>query len=76
MQLVLDIDEQQKDTVLNIIRNLKEGLVKRYTIRTHHPQMTVAAVTPDEEDEIQALLENMREDERSISSVSHYKIDF
>jgi len=76
MQLVLDIDEQQKDTILNIIHNLKEGLVKKYTILAHHPQTAITAVAPDEEDEIRTLLESMTEDDRSISSVSHYTIDF
>ena len=75
MQLVLDIDEQQKDTILNIIQNLKEGLVKRYTIRTHSPMSDIPVVSPEEEDEIRTMLSEMSEDERTIVSTSSYQIE-
>ncbi len=73
MQVVLDIDDKEEETILTIIRNLKQGLVKKYTIHrttAHH----IPTVSKEEEAEILSSLESMSAEDRQIVSTSQYEI--
>jgi len=72
MQLILDIEASYKDTILNIIDNLKEGIVKNYTIAS---SSTIEPLSIEEEEEIKTTLEAMSLEEREISDVRQYSIE-
>ena len=74
MQLVLDIDDRQEETILTIIQNLKKGLVKNYTIHKASPTEHIPAVSAQEEVDIRASLETMSAEDRQIVSTSRYDI--
>ena len=76
MQLILDIEESQKDIVLNIIKNLKEGIIKKYTLRPNRVQRAdIEAVSDEEEQEIKDILENMTVEDKQVAYSSKYSID-
>ena len=78
MQLILDIEESQKDIVLNIIKNLKEGIIKKYTLRppaNRVQRANIEAVSDKEEQEIKDILENMTVEDKQVAYSSKYSID-
>ena len=78
MQLILDIEESQKDVVLNIIKNLKEGIIKNYTLRPSANRVQKAdieAVSDEEEQEIRDILKNMTVEDKQVAYSSKYSID-
>ena len=78
MQLILDIEESQKDILLNIIKNLKEGIVKKYTLRPSVNRVqgaNIESVSHEEEDEIKDILENMTVEDKQVAYSSKYSID-
>ncbi len=78
MQLILDIEESQKDIVLNIIKNLKEGIIKKYTLRPSANRVqraNIEAVSDKEEQEIKDILENMTVEDKQVAYSSKYSID-
>ena len=78
MQLILDIEESQKDVVLNIIKNLKEGIIKNYTLRPSANRVQKAdieAVSDEEEQEIRDILKNMTVEDKQVAYSKTYSID-
>jgi len=78
MQLILDIEESQKDIVLNIIKNLREGIIKRYTLRSSNPKIkraNIETVSIEEEEEIKNILQNMTSDDRELADIRKYSIN-
>ena len=78
MQLILDIEESQKDIVLNIINNLKEGIVKKYTLKPSYPkakQSNIEAVSLKEEEEIKDILANMTVEDKQVAYSKTYSIN-
>lgn len=79
MQLILDIEESQKDIVLNIIENLKEGIVKKYTLNPSEnsgKRADIEAISDEEEQEIKDILENMTVEDKQVAYSKKYSIDF
>ena len=77
MQLILDIEESQKDIILNIINNLKEGIVKEYTLSpsVHKIKNTnIETVSIEEEKEIKNILQNMTSDDKQVADIRKYSI--
>ena len=74
MQLILDIEDNQQDIVLNIIKNLKEGIIKSYSI-PFTQRADIKHVSPEEEQEIVEILNNMTPQDREISDVRQYSIE-
>jgi anthranilate phosphoribosyltransferase len=78
MQLILDIEESQKDIVLNIIKNLREGIIKRYTLRSSNHKIeraNIETVSIEEEEEIKNILQNMTSDDRELADIRKYSIN-
>ena len=78
MQLILDIEESQKDIVLNIIKNLKEGIVKKYTLTPSSPSVKrthIEAVTLEEEQEIKEILSTMSVEDKQVASTKTYSLN-
>ena len=78
MQIILDIERSQKDIILNIINNLKEGIIKKYTLINSSNIITKAdieAVSVEEEQEIKELLSNMSADDKQIVDTQRYSIN-
>ncbi|MEA2029274.1 MAG: hypothetical protein U9N49_09920 [Campylobacterota bacterium] len=74
MQVILDIKANHKDIVLNIIKNLKEGIIKNYTVSsTDRP--IIESVSLQEEQEIKDILNSMTPQEREISDIRKYSIE-
>jgi len=78
MQLILDIEESQKDIVLNIIKNLREGIIKRYTLRSSNHKIkraNIETVSIEEEEEIKNILQNMTSEDRELADIRKYSIN-
>ena len=78
MQLILDIEESQKDIVLNIIKNLKEGIIKKYTLSSSNqkPERAhIQTISIEEEEEIKDILQNMTPDDRQVADSRRYTIN-
>ena len=68
MQLILDIEDSQKDVILNIIKNLKDGIVKGYTVKkSHTSDSQVDAVSKEEEKEIKEILQGMSAEDKEVA---------
>ena len=75
MQLILDIEESNKEIVLNIINNLKEGIINKYHfISTTSNRDSIEAISKEEETEIKEILQNMSEDDREVIDIRKYSI--
>jgi len=78
MQLILEIEESQKDIVLNIIKNLKEGIIKKYTLSSSSHKIKradIETVSIEEEQEIKNILQNMTSDDRQLADSRKYSIN-
>jgi len=75
MQLILEIEDTQQEVFFNIIRSLKDGIVKNYSVlKNKTTDSIIPAVTDEEEAEILNILNNMTDDDRSISDTRTYTI--
>jgi hypothetical protein len=75
MQLILDIEESQKDVILNIIKNLKDGIVKGYTLKNSDTSKShIEPVSTREEQEIKEILQSMSDEDREVSDSKTYTI--
>ena len=74
MQVILDIEANQKDILMNIINNLKEGIIKSCTIKNTSSD-SIENVSSKEELEIKTILDTMSHEDREISSVSKYSVE-
>jgi hypothetical protein len=75
MQLILDIEESQKDVILNIIKNLKDGIVKGYTLKNSDTSKShIEPVSTKEEQEIKEILQSMSDEDREVSDSKTYTI--
>lgn len=75
MQLILDIEENQKDVVLNIIKNLKDGIIKSYTLKESSKKSNIEVVCFEEEREIKEILNTMSSDDKQIVDSRKYNIN-
>jgi len=78
MQLILEIEESQKDIVLNIIKNLKEGIIKKYTLSSSPHKIKradIETVSIEEEEEIKNILQNMTSDDKQLADSRKYSIN-
>jgi len=75
MQLILNIDDTQQETFLNIIQNLKEGMVKSYTLLKDKYDTNIPFLSDKEEQEILDTLQNMTQEERTISDTRIYTLE-
>ena len=69
MQLILEVEESQKDIVLNIISNLKEGLIKKLKV------LESPYVNPEEQKDIENILNARTDDDKAISHSKIISID-
>jgi hypothetical protein len=72
MQLVLDIEDSQKDIVLNIIKNLKDGIVKNYRLLS--TTNDIEYVSAQEEEEIKNILSTLTNEDKEIVDIREYNI--
>ena len=76
MQLILDIEDSKKDIVLNIIKNLKDGIVKNYTLKnSSNSKSHIEFVSKEEEKEIKKALKTLSSDDKKIVSFTKYTIE-
>ena len=78
MQIILDIERSQKDIILNILNNLKEGIIKKYTLINSSsviPKADIETMSAEEEQEIKELLSNMSADDKQIVDTQRYSIN-
>lgn len=68
----LQIDDNNYDSFLTIIKNLKDGFIKNFTVS--NTKNTIEAVSFEEQNYYENLLKNMSEDDRTISSKESIKI--
>jgi len=69
MQLILEIEESEKDIVLNIISNLKEGLIKKLKV------LESPYVNAKEQKDIEDILNARTDDEKDIAYSKTISID-
>jgi hypothetical protein len=74
MQLVLDIDDSQRDVVLNIIKNLKDGIVKNYRLLSNNSINDIEYVSAKEEEEIKSILSTLTDEDKEVVDVREYNI--
>jgi hypothetical protein len=78
MQLILEIDESQKDVLLNIIQNLRNGIVKNYTLSASSgglAKKVIEHVSLEEEEEIKEILNAMTVEDKEVAHSTKYSID-
>jgi len=78
MQLILEIDESQKDVLLNIIQNLRNGIVKNYTLSASSSGLetkVIEHVSFEEEEEIKEILNAMTAEDKEVAHSTKYSID-
>ena len=78
MQIILDIEAGQKDIILNIINNLKEGIVTKYTLvgsENAFKRSDIEPLNPNEEQEIKEILSTMSIEDKQIVDSRKYSID-
>ena len=68
----LQIDDNNYDSFLTIIQNLKDGFIKNITVS--NTKEIVESVSNEEQEYYQNLLNNMSEDDKIISSKESIQI--
>ena len=68
MQVVLEIEEHQKETLLNILENLKEGLIQKLKI------LDTNYVSDSEQKALEESFKNFTKEDKEISHSKLIKI--
>ncbi len=68
----LQIDDKNYDSLLNILNNLKDGFIKKLTVKNDTD--SIDTVSDEEQNYYEDLLENMSDDDKTVSSKESIQI--